>query len=90
MTQRSFCQGSSSLFRHCDVSRVGWPEETEVSCTPAKRSNGVVPIRADAEADGFVVAPPKKALAGDTSVAAVVAASSSTKLPLAMVREKND
>ena len=78
------------MFRHCDVSRVGWPEETEVSCTPAKRSNGVVPIRADAEADGFVVAPPKKALAGDTSVAAVVAASSSTKLPLAMVREKND
>lgn len=87
MTHRSFCQGSSSLFRHCDVSRVGWPEETEVSCTLARRSNGVVPIRADAEADGSVVVPPKKALAGDTSAVAVVA-SSRTKLPLAMVKEK--
>ena len=35
------------------------------------------------------MAPPKKALAGDTSTAAAVA-SSSTKLPLAMVKEKND
>ena len=76
------------MFRHCDVSRVGWLLETEVSWTFERRSNGFVPIRADAEADESVVAPPKKALAGDTSAAAVVA-SSSTKLPLPiMVREK--
>lgn len=80
------------MFRQFDVNRVGWPEETEVSCTLDKRSNGDVPTRADAEAVGSVVVPPKKALAGETSAATVVASSSSTKLPLAILpwSGKND
>jgi len=83
-TQRPFCQGKSSLLRHCEVSNVGWPVATEVSSASARRSKGLVPTLADAEADGSVTEPPKKAFTGMTSTATATA-NVSAKFLLVMV-----
>ena len=63
---------------------MGWPVATEVSSASARRSKGLVPTLADAEADGSVTEPPKKAFTGMTSTATATA-NVSAKFLLVMV-----
>ena len=71
--------------RHCEVNNVGWPVATEVSSASARRSKGLVPTLADADADGSVTEPPKKAFTGVASTAAAPTATFSAKFLLVMV-----